>query len=97
MITTLKKTIFKLLPNISLGILPLKLSCWKIYKKKAFTVANMFDKVKKIALSFLNNKTVKNKNAAFEDSAFIKDFSATCKADDHKNSFSSNNKQLQVY
>ncbi len=57
----------------------------------------MFNKIKKNALSSSksSNKTVKNKAAAFKDSALVKDFSAAHKADDYENSFSSNDEQLQ--
>ncbi len=56
----------------------------------------MLKKVRKSALSSLksNNKTVKNKTAAFKDSAPVKDFSNR-KADDHKDSSSSEDEQPQ--
>jgi hypothetical protein len=57
----------------------------------------MLDKVRENALSSSksSDKTVKNKAATFKNSASAKNFSAAYKADDHKDSFSSNNKQLQ--
>jgi hypothetical protein len=54
----------------------------------------MLNKVKESTLSFSksSNKTVKNKAAAFEDSAPVKNFNAACKADDYEDRFSFNNK-----
>jgi hypothetical protein len=67
-----------------------------LQKKKASTVASMLEKVRESALSSSksSNKTVKNKTAAFEDSAPAKDFSAR-KADDHEDSSSFKDEQPQ--
>jgi hypothetical protein len=67
-----------------------------LQKKKASTVASVLKKVRESALSSLksSNKTVKNKAAAFEDSAPAKNFSAR-KADDHEDSSSSEDEQPQ--
>ncbi len=67
-----------------------------LQKKKASTVANVLEKVRESALSSLksSDKTVKNKAAAFEDSAPAKNFNA-CKADDHEDSSSSEDEQPQ--
>jgi uncharacterized membrane protein YvbJ len=65
-----------------------------LQKKKTFIVANMLNKVRKNALSFLksSDKIVKNKAAAFKN--FVKDFSTACKANNYENSFFFNDEQL---
>jgi hypothetical protein len=67
-----------------------------LQKKKASTVASVLEKVRESALSSSksSDKTVKNKAAAFKDSAPAKDLSAR-KADDHKDSSSSKDEQPQ--
>jgi hypothetical protein len=67
-----------------------------LQKKKASTVASVLEKVRESALSSLksSDKTIKNKAAAFEDSAPAKDFNAR-KADNHKDSSSFEDEQPQ--